>query len=893
MEAEVGDESEEEDEEEGDDEGLGSEDELEEDELPTAEEYLRRAPLMPRVRPEEVEVDAEAEEARLRRLYGQSSRALDETGSGGIPKGAMLMPRATDPKLWLVKCKIGRERDAVVGLLRGLLGVRVRAEAGLDAGVPASPQVFSAVCRDTLKGYIYVEAYRPADIIQAVQSLHLNHMVYASHLSKPALVPMTEMADVLSVGKAAGGASAAQAEAALPGDWVRVKRGKYSGDLAQIVEAPEGVDSRSVVKVRLLPRLSYRAGSSSSTGSKDRVPARPFDPQEASQYGPVTKSRGMWLYGGDSYKDGFLVKEVRLASLSTGAAPRPDELERFGVTGDDAGQSPRRQRQAKAAPAFAKDEHVLVIEGELKGIVGRVLGVSRAAGAGPAWLSLAVEHADIRGPVSVRADQVRRHFGVGDKVRHVQGGDTGMVVAVEDGQALFFSYLRQTQAWLSPDALQGASAAEAVSTASVPAGADDLDLDDLVQTVDAEGVFGVVVRVLPEEAAVAVVDQAGTTRTLPVASLRRIVAPPAAKATEPFRAGDRVQVDAAEGPASRAATVLQVHRSVAFCRALDTREIVVRRLGAVHAMAAYGHARAHTEPPRKGFGGPVGHLLGKSVAIVGGPHKGYIGIVKSVAEDTVRVELHTNSRMVSVHRDRVIPAGADARSHEPQRFDERGRTPAWSAAKTPGWGSSKTPAWSSSKTPAWGSARTPAHGDLGGAKTPAWNAGAARTPAWSSAGGGGKTPAWGSAQAKTPLWSSASARTPAHAAATWSAPTPAWNSAPSQPPASPSSPAIWAVPGALVRVRGSAAEVPVASASGGQVALPTGTFSLSDVEPVLPAKRDRVRLVGLAEDPSAAGTVIGLDGGDAVVRLDGSSNFRIVKLSNLVKLQPPPPPPPQ
>jgi hypothetical protein len=97
----------------------------------------------------------------------------------------------------------------------------------------------------------------------------------------------------------------------------------------------------------------------------------------------------------------------------------------------------------------------------------------------------------------------------------------------------------------------------------------------------------------------------------------------------------------------------------------------------------------------------------------------------------------------------------------------------------------------------------------------------------------------------------------------------------------------------LVRVRGSAAEVPVASASGGQVALPTGTFSLSDVEPVLPAKRDRVRLVGLAEDPSAAGTVIGLDGGDAVVRLDGSSNFRIVKLSNLVKLQPPPPPPPQ
>jgi transcription elongation factor SPT5 len=200
IEAGEADEGDEDEDEEGDDDGWGEvTDELSEADLPRPEDYIRRVAPRPKLgEPEaeaEEEIDAEAEEERLRRLYGRRSETAPSSGEG-IPRTAMLMPKATDPKLWLVKCRPGRERDAVASVLRGLLE--------LDRKGEEVPQVFSAVCRDTLKGYIYLEAFKPADIMAAIKRLHLNHVVFASQFSKPSLVPMAEMADVLAPSKLAG-----------------------------------------------------------------------------------------------------------------------------------------------------------------------------------------------------------------------------------------------------------------------------------------------------------------------------------------------------------------------------------------------------------------------------------------------------------------------------------------------------------------------------------------------------------------------------------------------------------------------------------------------------------------------------------------------------------------
>ena len=47
-------------------------------------------------------------------------------------------------------------------------------------------------------------------------------------------------------------------------------------------------------------------------------------------------------------------------------------------------------------------------------------------------------------------------------------------------------------------------------------------------------------------------------------------------------------------------------------------------------------------------------LIGKTVRIVMGPYKGYVGIVKDATEDTARVELHTTCTTISVDRSRLL-----------------------------------------------------------------------------------------------------------------------------------------------------------------------------------------------------------------------------------------------
>ena len=48
-------------------------------------------------------------------------------------------------------------------------------------------------------------------------------------------------------------------------------------------------------------------------------------------------------------------------------------------------------------------------------------------------------------------------------------------------------------------------------------------------------------------------------------------------------------------------------------------------------------------------------VIGKTVRIVMGPYKGYVGIVKDATEDTARVELHTTCTTISVDRSRLLP----------------------------------------------------------------------------------------------------------------------------------------------------------------------------------------------------------------------------------------------
>lgn len=184
------------------------------------------------------------------------------------------------------------------------------------------------------------------------------------------------------------------------------------------------------------------------------------------------------------------------------------------------------------------------------------------------------------------------------------------------------------------------------------------------------------------------------------------------------------------------------------------------------------------------------NLVAKTVRIAQGPHKGYIGIVKDTTDTSARIELHTNCKVISVDKSKLILLDAQGNSlgqaaPSNDRFESNSgfsrpiNTPSryGDGAMTPmhGTSGSRTPAWNSgSKTPAWNSgARTPNPYSSDGGRTPAWDSGS-KTPMW-----GHETPAWSSSSnvnsAKTPSYSSRfndneSAPTPG---ASWAAPTPA------------------------------------------------------------------------------------------------------------------------
>lgn len=82
-------------------------------------------------------------------------------------------------------------------------------------------QILSIFTRDNLKGYLYVESESKAFVQRAIEQ---TNNVYMSRMT---LVPIKEMTDVLTI--------RGKESEIKPGSWARVKRGKYAGDLCQVI----------------------------------------------------------------------------------------------------------------------------------------------------------------------------------------------------------------------------------------------------------------------------------------------------------------------------------------------------------------------------------------------------------------------------------------------------------------------------------------------------------------------------------------------------------------------------------------------------------------------------------------------------------------------------------
>ncbi|KAG8836180.1 transcription elongation factor spt5 [Serendipita sp. 399] len=737
----------------------------------------------------ESEMSSEELARKLRERYARSDQRVEELAS--VPQ-RMLMPSVNDPNLWQIKVKPGRERDIVLSLFRKKLDFEYK-------GKPL--QIISAFERTSIQGYIYVEARSKEAVITACANL------VGVYRRDPILIPINEMAPLLQLKKR---------EINLqPGAWVRLKRGKYQGDLAQVVDI---TDNGEEAGIRFLPRIDMnpkenndvgkrkRGGNMGSTGI-GRPPARPFNPEEVIRLSgkkSAIRRGSSWIYQGETYTNGFLEKDIRVTALVIeNVVPTLDEVAVFlgndkdknglgGGSGDGTAANLAALAEAIRRPmtiSFQPGDHVEVYQGEqvgARGIVDSVIGdVVLIRGEGLELDGRLME---------VPSKHMRKVFSPGDHVKVMAGvniDETGMVVSVNGDLVTFLSDLTETEITVFSKDLR--TAAEVGSSSNVVG---NYELHDLVQ-LDTQTV-GVIYRI--ERESFRVLDQNGQTRLVQPHQITMRKDSKKAISTDAegneLRVGDNVKEIDGE---ARRGVVLHIHQ--AFFAFLHNREvpqnggIFVTRCRSLAPIAPKGTPKqpgvdlSKMNPAITGATGgapsmsrgPRDRLIGVNIKIIKGTQKGYAGVIKDVNGQYCRVELSTNNRIITIEKEKLRRVGQGGQlepleggggfAHPGQARSgssfgsssstplNAGRTPNpyhSDGGRTPGWGATgRTPnPYADRRTPAWSAAANTPNPYLN-SKTPSWNADS-RTPNpyTSGGGGGGGGDGW-----RTPGWN-ASSRTP-------------------------------------------------------------------------------------------------------------------------------------
>lgn len=407
------------------------------DALPAgAETDDRRHRQLDRQRELDATMDAEKQAQMLKERYGRNRAAA--TDALVIPK-RLLLPSVEDPSIWGCRCKPGKEKEVIYSIQKRM------EERPANSRNPI--RLISAFERgNIMQGWFYCEARRQADVTDALEGIAF---YYPSQ--KMTLVPVKEMPDLLRVQKS---------EELMPGGWVRIKRGIYQYDLAQIEE----VETNGLnVTVRLVPRLDYGMNDDNAAMlgpdgkrkraavNKVRPPQRPFSEAEAkkkhAKHLSATSGLGgkSWSYLNDTYIDGFLIKDMRVQHLITkNVNPRLEEVTMFARGGEDGTANldlaslAETLKNSTAEDSYQPGDPVEVYRGEQQGLIGRTVSTRGDI------VSLQVTEGDLAGQtIDAPIRTLRKRFREGDHVKVIGGSryqnELGMVVQVKEDTVTLLS----------------------------------------------------------------------------------------------------------------------------------------------------------------------------------------------------------------------------------------------------------------------------------------------------------------------------------------------------------------------------------------------------------------------------------------------------------------------
>ncbi|GBM05915.1 Transcription elongation factor SPT5 [Araneus ventricosus] len=640
-------------------------------------------------------------------------------------------------------------------------------------------QIKSVIAPEGVKGYIYIEAYKQThvkDAIDGIANLRIGQY-------QQTMIAIKEMPDILRVTN--------QKANLKPKQWVRLKRGLYKDDLAQVDYINV---SNNTVQLKLIPRIDYtkkqgalRRNEPVKRKKGSRPPAKLFEVDTVRALGGVVTTNGdLLVFEGNFYSHkGYLYKSfAQSALIIDGVKPTLSELEKFSDQSDPSKMlfEFSENGQGDASHSFTPGDNVQVCEGELIRLQGKVIAVNGNK------ITILAYHEDLKDPLEFQAHELKKYFQIGDHVKVIAGtyeGDTGLIVRVEHNVILMFSDLTMHELKVLPQDLQLCT--------EMATGVDSMgqfNWGDLV-LLDSQNV-GVIVRL--EKEYFHILNLQGNVIKVKNQSVkkRKDTRRAVSLDSQSNQIHVRDVVKVIDGHhTGRQGEVKHLYRNFAFLHSrmmtenggmfvCKTRYLILAGAESnkrnpltdfnmhspFHAasprISSPMHPSSGSSKPTGGFiaggGGRGGfgrgrvrrnnELIGKTIKITQGPYKGHIGIVKDCTETTARVELHSKCQTISVDVSRLTTVAGSNRGGT----SSFGRTPMY-GSQTPMYGS-QTPMYGS-QTPMYATgSRTPMYG----LQTPQYDVGS-RTPHYGTQTplqDGSRTPGYGGA------WDPTVANTPAH-----------------------------------------------------------------------------------------------------------------------------------
>jgi len=260
----------------------------------------------------------------------------------------------------------------------------------------------SAFAPPSIPNVIYVQSESPIDIRRAFEGIHVLHQNQTI-----TRVPEGECNQLISMPSVSN--------AIAKGDWVRIKRGHYKGDVAYVVAVEH--------KVRLLtvPRILYDAHPTLT-----RAPPALFDPDLARTiFGQdsvqLVDSDQSYIFRRTMFRSGLMEQTFDVKYLiSENVCPTLEEIQLFSQS-SALTRGAREAWDAKvAAAALCERDRIQILAGEFQGMLGII--TDRLIDSVQIQLSQDngnIIDKDFR--LELGLSQVRRVFKIGDYVRVREG----------------------------------------------------------------------------------------------------------------------------------------------------------------------------------------------------------------------------------------------------------------------------------------------------------------------------------------------------------------------------------------------------------------------------------------------------------------------------------------